>query len=296
MKSNKYLKSSIYPLVIVLVVFSHWLMMKLGFHVLISTYVPVLVSAFMVHILEQLMPYQRNWLPSITDFTQDTIYMAVIQVVLPKALSFAVAIYMVSWLGENGFSASIWPSEMNLFFQAGLMLFCADFARYWLHRAYHEITFMWAFHAVHHSPHRLYWLNVGRFHPVDKVTQYLLDALPFIILGVSEEVLALYFVFYAVNGFFQHCNIDVRLGILNYLISGPELHRWHHSIKVKESNQNYGNNLIVWDLLFGSYFLPKNHLVGELGLINRLYPQEFLPQMKAPFINKLDKYPVSEPE
>ena len=127
------------------------------------------------------------------------------------------------------------------------MLLSADFLRYWLHRAYHEVAFMWPFHAVHHSPHKLYWMNVNRFHPLDKASQYIFDAMPFVLLGVSEEVLALYFVFYAVNGFFQHCNIDVRLGVLNYVVSGPELHRWRHSIHPEESNQNYGNNLIVWD-------------------------------------------------
>ena len=31
-------------------------------------------------------------------------------------------------------------------------------------------------------------------------------------LGVREDVLSLYFVWYAVNGFFQHSNVDVRLG------------------------------------------------------------------------------------
>ncbi|MCH2107054.1 MAG: sterol desaturase family protein, partial [Planctomycetes bacterium] len=145
------------------------------------------------------------------------------------------------------------------------------------------------FHAVHHSPHKLYWMNVNRFHPLDKASQYIFDAMPFVLLGVSEEVLALYFVFYAVNGFFQHCNIDVRLGVLNYVVSGPELHRWHHSIHPEESNQNYGNNLIVWDLVFGSYFLPRDRVVGELGLINRSYPLSFVKQMGSPFIPKLDK-------
>jgi hypothetical protein len=31
--------------------------------------------------------------------------------------------------------------------------------------------------------------------------------MPFIALGVSQEVVMLYFVVYAINGFFQHSNI-----------------------------------------------------------------------------------------
>ena len=169
------------------------------------------------------------------------------------------------------------------------MLFLADLLRYWLHRAAHEWEPLWRLHAVHHSPHKLYWVNVGRFHPLDKALQFLLDAFPFIIVGVSEEVLSIYFVFYAINGFFQHCNINLRLGFLNYLISGPELHRWHHSILIRESNRNYGNNLIVWDLIFGTWFLPKEKSVDGLGLKNRQYPLDFASQIRTPFIKGLDK-------
>jgi len=113
--------------------------------------------------------------------------------------------------------------------------------------------------------------------------------LPFIFLGVTKEVLTLYFVIYAVNGFFQHSNVDAKLGWFNYLISGPELHRWHHSKAIQESNNNYGNNLIVWDILFGTYFLPKDREVADLGLLNRDYPMGFLEQIKAPFVPGIDK-------
>ena len=169
------------------------------------------------------------------------------------------------------------------------MLLIADFFRYWLHRLSHSWKPLWQLHAVHHSPHKLYWLNVSRFHPIEKTIQYLFDVLPFILVGVSDDVLAWYFVFYAVNGFFQHCNINVRMGVLNFLISGPQLHRWHHSVEIHESNRNYGNNLIVWDLLFGTWFLPGSRDVGPLGLINREYPLSFLSQLKTPFIKGLDK-------
>ena len=187
------------------------------------------------------------------------------------------------------FVSGLWPHDLPVWLQAGLMLLAADFPRYWLHRAFHAFRPMWWFHAVHHSPQRLYWVNVGRFHPIEKAIQYAVDALPFILLGVSQEVLAAYFVFYAINGFFQHSNCRVRLGPLNYIVSGPELHRWHHSKEPGESDHNFGNNLIVWDLVFGTRFLPKDREVGALGLINRLYPMGFLAQMGSPFVPDLDK-------
>jgi len=33
----------------------------------------------------------------------------------------------------------------------------------------------------------------------------------------------------AVWGMYIHSNIDVQSGALQYLVNGPEMHRWHHA-------------------------------------------------------------------
>lgn len=88
---------------------------------------------------------------------------------------------------------------------------------------------LWRFHAVHHSPNRLYWFNAGRFHPVEKFLFQIPELLPFILLNPSEEVLMLYLITNGIHGFFQHSNIAQNIGVLNYVFSMTELHRWHHS-------------------------------------------------------------------
>jgi sterol desaturase/sphingolipid hydroxylase (fatty acid hydroxylase superfamily) len=93
-------------------------------------------------------------------------------------------------------------------------------------------------------------------------------------------------VFYAVSGLFQHSNCDVRLGWLNYVVSGPEVHRWHHSRRVEESNHNYAHSFVVWDLLFGTYFRPRKAEVSELGLTARDYPRRFVGLLVAPFSSR----------
>ena len=89
--------------------------------------------------------------------------------------------------------------------------------------------------------------------------------------------------FYAVSGLFQHSNCDLRLGWLNYVVSGPEVHRWHHSQRVAESNNNYAHSFVVWDLIFGTYFRPSDRVVEALGLRSRDYPSRFVAQLSAPF-------------
>ena len=259
-----------------------------GVPVSLAAYISVVVGAVFITCHEIWLPYRREWKPSRSDIGSDAMFMLVVQGAVPQLLAITLVIEFAALLQRGGIAVEgFWPHDWPVAVQAALMLAAADLPRYWLHRAFHKFKPMWRFHAVHHSPHRLYWLNVGRFHPIEKAIQYAVDTLPFALLGVAPEVLAAYYVFYALNGFFQHSNCDVRLGPLNWLVSGPELHRWHHSELPAESDHNFGNNLIIWDVLFATRFLPDRG-VGPLGLPNRKYPTGFLAQLKTPFVRGLE--------
>jgi len=287
------LRSAAYPALLLACVVGNLALFHMGAGVLVATYVPVTCGTVLIMALEGCLPYRLDWRPSRAEVIQDSTFLALVHVVLPKVLAATSVFVIVDVLnGRRWGVASWWPHDWPVPAQTVLMVLIVDGLRYWLHRFSHEWQPLWRVHAVHHAPQRLYTLNVGRFHPIDKGLQFLFDALPFIALGVQEEVLSLYFVWYAVNGFFQHSNVDVRLGWLNYVVSGPELHRWHHSMRKEESNHNYGNHLIVWDVVFGSRYLPTDRAVGALGLMNRRYPSGFVDQMAAPFTPGLDKQTV----
>ena len=279
----------IYPFVLVGCTALFFILLNLKTGPLVSTYVPVFLGAFLVIAFERFTPYRNKWTGRTPDIVNDALYMLVIQVVLPRALAFLAVLAILTSLESSSLTLSLWPQEWHIGLQVVLMVLIADFFRYWLHRRMHESRRLWKFHAVHHSPKKLYWMNVGRFHPVDKGLQFLFDAMPFIVMGVGQDVMALYFVFYSINGFFQHCNIELQMGPLNYVISGPQLHRWHHSRVAEEANSNYGNNIIIWDILFGTYYFPRQGHVGELGLLNRNYPLDFFSQMRTPFSGNIDR-------
>jgi sterol desaturase/sphingolipid hydroxylase (fatty acid hydroxylase superfamily) len=52
-----------------------------------------------------------------------------------------------------------------------------------------------------------------------------------------------------------------------------------------EANSNYGSNLIVWDLVFGSFFLPADRQPpARIGIADMAtFPQTWAAQMAAPF-------------
>jgi sterol desaturase/sphingolipid hydroxylase (fatty acid hydroxylase superfamily) len=258
--------------------------------------VPALVGALLVTGLEWRFPHRRAWHPDRATVANDLAYMTLVQMLLPPGLATLFVLALIEPLQASGLVFDgLWPQAWPVWAQAVLMLAAADFLRYWLHRAAHRYPPLWRLHAVHHSPERLYWLNVGRFHPLEKAVQMMLDTLPFMLLGVGPEVIALYFVFYAINGFFQHSNIELRFGWLNWLVSSAELHRWHHARRPEESDHNFGNNLIIWDVLFGTRYLPRDRSSDDLGLPNHHYPANFLAQLRTPFIANIDKQPMPLP-
>lgn len=260
-----------------------WSLLNAGAALVWAPYAAVAITGPLVVLSERLIPYRREWRPVLADFAQDGVFMAVTQVAVPFALTWLAALALQSLIAQSGWRLEVWPHAWPIAAQLALKVIAGDFLRYWLHRAAHEWMPLWRLHKVHHHPEKLYTTNVFRFHPLEKGLQFLADTLPFILLGAGSELLAYYFVFYAISGLFQHSNIDVRLGWLNYIVSGPEVHRWHHSKQIVESNNNYAHSFVVWDLIFGTYFRPRDRSVESLGLLDLDYPRSFLGQMAAPF-------------
>ncbi len=273
-----------------------YVLLEQGVSVALSTYAVVVGLGFLFWLAELTMPYRREWNTPKGDFFTDLISGTVAYVILPiflRPVYIALLAGLAVWLAAQ-FGGSLWPSDWPLIAQLVLLMLVADAGRYWGHRLAHEVPLLWRFHAVHHSAQRLWWWNATRAHPVDKAWFMFTELFFPILLGADGMVLSMYLGVTAVCGYSQHCNIDLKLGPLYWIFNVVELHRWHHSKDVRQSDNNYGNNLIVYDRLFGTYYHPERQgqpqeQVGTIGLINPNYPQNYLGQLRAPFINGLDK-------
>jgi len=272
-----------YPLVMTTAFLLFALLQMQGISLKVTTYITIITAAVIITLLELNFPYSIKWRPRMEDVRVDMAFMTLVQLALPPLIGFTFTYMLIEpALALNLPFVQFWPHAWPTWMQVLLMILLADLLRYWLHRAAHANQYLWRLHSVHHSVEQLYWLNTSRFHPLEKLLQMMLDSLPFLLMGVDEKVLSLYYIAYATNGFLQHSNIQLRFGILNYVVGSAELHRWHHSKEPKESNTNYGNNVIIWDLLFGTWFLPKGRNVDTLGLLEE-YPKTFLKLLSAPF-------------
>lgn len=295
----RFFQYTFFPLALFGTPLTIYLLVQSGISVAIATYLTVVLLGMLYWVAEWQMPYREPWNKPQGDFSNDLVSGTVAYIILPiflKPLYISLLAGATVWLAQQS-GGSIWPGDWPIVLQLILLLLLGDAGRYWGHRLAHTVPVFWRFHAVHHSATRLWWWNATRQHPVDKAWFTFTEMFFPILLGADGIVFALYFGVTAVCGFSQHCNINLKLGPFYWIFNVVELHRWHHSKNPQESDNNYGNNLIVYDRLFGTCFHPEQQEVlkrtddevGEIGLINPRYPQNYIGQLMAPFKKGLDK-------
>ncbi|MCO4745543.1 MAG: sterol desaturase family protein [Proteobacteria bacterium] len=241
-------------------------------------------SLLVLLVLQRVQPAVTEWRWWSRDAAVDLLHMVFSTAgtsALVKALTLGLVLELATFAAQYGLA--VWPSGWPLWVQLFAGLLVADFGVYWLHRFSHTYEPLWRLHALHHSSERLYIFSSGRNHPLHTAMTHLLQSAPLVILGAPGEVIALHAVFTGVHGMLQHANIDLWHGPLNLVFATADLHRWHHGTAMADSQSNYGNNVIVWDLLFGTYNLPNGrpHAVGIEGVS---YPQNYWLQLASPWL------------
>ena len=196
----------------------------------------------------------------------------------PKPLAAGAA---AVWLWLTGSSALGFAAVAGQPFWAQALeaFVIGDFLSYWAHRWLHGRS-LWAFHAIHHGVEEMDWLSTIRNHPVNVVIQRLVLTLPLIALGFPVAAVLATGPVSALYNIFTHANLNLRFGALGYVLVSPVMHRWHHAVEAKGCNSNFGEALAIWDVMFGTYYLP-DHAPERLGLEDGP-PEDFVGQTLWP--------------
>lgn len=232
--------------------------------------------------LEKIRPHETGWLESdgqeIPDLAHTLFTKIAVQVAVIALANFGLARELGARPGSG-----VWPEAWPVAVQVALGLVVAEFGLYWAHRVAHEWLPLWRFHAVHHSAQKLWFFNTGRFHFVDTLKSMVFAMPPLLLAGAPGNVIMWVSGVTAFIGILTHCNVRMRFGWLNFVFNTPGLHRWHHSMDLREGNKNYGENLVLWDLVFGTFFDDSlRRPPSQIG-IREAMPATFLGQIVAPF-------------
>lgn len=172
--------------------------------------------------------------------------------------------FVFTWLNQN---FSIFTIQNNWI--TWVLLFLAtDLVWYWYHRFGHEINLFWAAHIVHHQSDDFNYTAAARITVIQAVARGLFwSILP--IIGFPAEMITVLLLIHGTYPFFTHTQLIGKLGWLEYIIVTPSHHRVHHSSNPEYLDKNYGDMLIIWDKIFGTFAEekaePKYGLTKSLG-------------------------------
>ena len=133
-----------------------------------------------------------------------------------------------------------------------LAILAWDFCYYWAHRCGHEISVLWAAHAVHHQSED-YNLSTALRQTSTGFLFGWVFYLPLFLLGLPIEVIATANAIDLIYQFWVHTQHIGKLGWADRVFVTPSNHRVHHAQNEIYIDKNYGGILILWDRLFGTF-------------------------------------------
>jgi sterol desaturase/sphingolipid hydroxylase (fatty acid hydroxylase superfamily) len=244
-------------------------------HIVYYTTGLLVLSVFIFVWLERKYPYTKG-MPIFRDgFWVDLIWYTFIQSYFVKIFIFDYLIQPMDnrWHLSSLHLVGSWPVAVQVLF----FLVIHDFYIYWFHRAQHHSKLLWRTHEAHHSNKQVDWLAGTRSHSLEIIINQTVEFAPIVLLGANPIVVPIKALIDAVWGMYIHANIDVRMGKLQYIINGPEMHQWHHSDDRAVFYANYSTKFAVWDWLFGTAHLPGREKPVEFGL-PYAYPKDYFLQ------------------
>lgn len=181
-----------------------------------------------------------------------------------------------------------------------LSVLVLDLVIYLQHVMFHAVPALWRLHRMHHADLEFDVTTGLRFHPVEILISMGIKLAVVVALGPPAVAVLIFEVLLNATAMFNHSNIRLPLfadRVLRLVVVTPDMHRVHHSIRVDETNSNFGFNLPWWDRLLGTYKAQPaaGHKEMSIGIEQfRTRRDLWLDRMLVqPFRGSTSRYPIN---
>ena len=158
--------------------------------------------------------------------------------------------------------ATPWMMELPFLVQVILILLIYEFGQYWMHRWMHNNDVLWSTHAPHHHVTQLNALKGYIGNPIE----LFLISLSVIAL-FDFDTNALYAAFASLRAISQNAPANVLADPpiwYSLFFTTNRHHSLHHTaLSYEDTRCNYGNSVILWDRVFGTFKEGESEIVGQ---------------------------------
>ncbi|NEP57297.1 MAG: sterol desaturase family protein [Symploca sp. SIO2G7] len=255
----------------------------------VRTLVLFIVLTVVFGVLEKLwpsIPNQRKWRQGVW---LDTFYWFFTPMVIQVLSMIAIAIVLLPFYLLLGRSLA-WESivagygafaQLPLWLQGLIAIVVGDFIGYWTHR-WHHTSYLWDYHAIHHSSETIDWLTAVRLHPVNDIISRVMQASPLMLVGLSPIAVELYTPLLSAYVAFIHANVPWTYGPFRYLLASPAFHRWHHTMDEEGWGKNFAGLFPIYDVMFGTFYMPSRQ-PKNFGIYGEKITESFVDHLLYPF-------------
>ncbi len=175
-------------------------------------------------------------------------------------------IWIAIWTFLYQYSAIKLPETLTTYL---ILFFMNEFVYYWFHRLSHEKRLLWAIHVNHHSSEFFNFTTAART-PFFNLILHNVFWIPLLFLGFSPTMIFSVETIGFLFSFIQHTQIIKNFSIFDLILNSPSHHRVHHSSNPEYINKNYGNVLIIFDRLFGTFQKELKEIPIKYGLTKNI--------------------------
>ncbi len=243
----------------------------------------VLFTGFLFIPLERYVPARPDQIVFRREWQEDMFYFLVsslfVQILAFLALSPASIIKAAAPIAP----VQTYIGAQPFLIQLALIMLFTDFVQYWLHRAFHQIPWMWRIHAVHHSTKTMDWLAGSRMHVIEIVVLRSLTAIPMMSFGFDPNAIQTYLFIVYVYSAFIHSNVGWDLSPVERFVVTPRFHHWHHGSQDEAIDVNYAIHFPLLDWLFGTHLTADKRWPEQYGIAGGPMPRGYRNQFLFPF-------------
>lgn len=155
-----------------------------------------------------------------------------------------------------------WLADLPFLVQVLVVMFVFEFGQYWMHRAMHNWTPLWLTHAPHHHVTQLNAMKGFIGNPIEL---FLISLGVIALLDVDLNALFASLTVSGAIAAYAHANVradpPIWYGFFFTTIRNHSLH--HTALSYEDTRCNYGNSVIFWDRMFGTYRDGESAIVGQ---------------------------------
>ena len=210
--------------------------------------------------LELVFERHEGWRINRQELLTDLFYFVLINTVIGRA-AYLLSEAPLRGLKEAWGISTPWVMELPFLAQVALVWGLWEFGQYWMHRLMHNWEPFWLTHAPHHHITQLNAMKGAVGNPIEL---FLISLGVVALLDVSPAAYLCAFSAGSVVSTFNHANVKANPPLFySFFFTSIRHHSFHHSVGYENTRCNYGNAIILFDRILGTYQEGEGILVGQ---------------------------------